>query len=110
MALHHNGLRIPTLPEKWDPSDVDWVWMSWADVLRGASLLTSNWVVPTGWTVGQTLVNQTVVDSDGTSYANANGALLSTTAGPGLFSISNIVTLSDGRSIERSFTVVVENQ
>lgn len=100
--ITHDSSSIPTLPARWDPQDRDWIWIGWANVLEGASISTSVWTLPTGWTSHSTLTNQNVEDEDGVTHANANGVELSTSNTEGLYVIANKVTLSDGRILERS--------
>jgi len=106
--ITHASDSIPSFAERWDPSDNDWVWISWENKLGGESIATSTWVLPAGWTEEDSQADQTVQDSDGTSYANSNGVRLSTTKTTGTHKITNRVTFSGSRSLDRSVFVTVK--
>lgn len=103
----HDGSASPAFEDRWDTFDIDYVWVAWDELLRGATITDSEWVVPDGWTVVAEQQDASVTDSDGNTYDAANGALLSTTATTGRHKISNRVTLSDDRQYERTVIVVV---
>ena len=105
--INHDGTGPAPFRNDWDPSDVEYVWIAWDDILRGATISDSSWTVPTGWTVEAEQMNAAVTDDDGNSYSAANGALLSTTATKGRHVFTNHVVLSDGREYERSVAVSV---
>ena len=110
--ITHTGRQIPVFPERWDPSDKDWVWVAWDNVLSGASITSSTWTLPDGWTVSDTNTSQAVTDEDGNSYSAANGALISNPDAVigARVEIANKVVLSDGREYERGFALVVGEQ
>jgi hypothetical protein len=108
-VIAHDSQQIPTYPQAWDRADVDWIWFSWASVLNGATILTSTWSLPDGWAEEDSETDQTVT-VDGTDYTHANGVLLSTTAARGTYLISNTVTLSGSRTLQRSVRVVLSEQ
>lgn len=103
----HPGTAPQALYERWDPYDIEYVWIAWDGMLDGATISTSTWVLPTGWTLVAAQMAASVTDEDGNTYAAANGALLSTTTTSGRHTISNRTTLSDGRQYERSMIIVV---
>lgn len=113
--ITHTGRSIPVFPERWDPSDKEWVWVAWDNVLDGATISTSTWALPDGWTEHDSKTGQAVTDKAGNSYAAVNGVLLSS---PGAVAgsassrieIANKVVLSDGREYERSVSIVVAQQ
>lgn len=107
--LLHTGRSIPRFDQRWDPYDEDIIWFAWDDALDGASITASTWVVPLGWTLEAAFQNQTVVSESGESFTASNGARLSTTAEEGTHVIANRVTLSDGRELERSVRLLVED-
>ena len=97
----HDGKSIPKFTELWDTGDKEFVWFVWDDFLRGATISTSTWTVPTGWTVHSQVVSASVTDSNNVVYNNASSALLSTTATEGTHIITNRIVLSDNRAYER---------
>lgn len=107
MPVVHKGKRTPEFREKWDPSDREYVWFCWADKLDGATIVTSEWTLPANWTSSATQIDQSVTDEDGVVRSNCNGNQLSTTETFGDFTVTNKVTLSDGRIYERSVIVPV---
>ena len=110
MAVTHGSGLIPFLPDSWDPYDSEHVWVCWADVLDGASIASSTWVVPANWTTSDEQVSQTVSDEDGVSRTGCNGVKLATTETRGVYAIANRVVLSDGRQYERSLKIKVAQQ
>jgi len=108
--ITHDSHRTPSFPELWDQGDKEWVWIGWNAILRGASISTSVWTIPAGWTSHATLMDQTVADEDGITYDNANGIQLSTINTDGLHLIANKVTLDDGRIYERAVRIRVEDK
>lgn len=110
--ITHSGRAIPVFPERWDPADKEWVWVAWDNLLDGATISTSTWTLPTGWTEHDAVTSQTVTDEDGNSYTAANGALISNTsaAAGARVEVANAVALSDGREYERSVSIVVAQQ
>lgn len=107
---NHDSNSIPIFNEAWDPGDNDWVWIGWADVLDGAAIATSTWTLPTGWTNHAELTNQTTQDPDDVSYTNCNGVRTSnSSATAGLYTFTNVVTLTDSRSYSRSVKVRVKD-
>lgn len=110
--ITHTGRSIPVLPTRWDPSDKAWIWVVWDQVLGGATITTSTWTLPAGWTEHDTKTAQATTDESGNSYSAANGVLTSNSiATPGgQVEIANKVVLSDGREFERSVMIVVAQQ
>lgn len=110
--ISHDGRFIPTLVQRWDPADKDWLWMAWDGVLNEASITASTWTLPSGWTAHETRMARAVVDEAGNSYAAANGVLTSNpdAAVGERVEIANKVVLSDGREYERSVAIVVDQQ
>lgn len=109
--IKHNGQDIPTFTQRWDPFDKDWIWVAWDDVLDGATISSSTWVMPDGWASHDTRQGQTVEDVHGTQYTAANAVLTSNPdADAGEYTFANRVVLSDGREYERSATVKVAQQ
>ena len=101
--INHYSNEIPTFPEYWDAGDNEWIWIGWSEVLEGASIVTSAWTLPDGWTEHATQENQTVEDEDGTSHTNCNGVRTSNTNAPeGVVEIKNRIALSDSRTYERT--------
>lgn len=106
MIAEHDGRNVPVLSADWDSSDRDTVFFDWAPMLGGAEIVSSEWEVPFGWSVDQAFTAQRIRVM-GEEYI-ANGVLLSAPADSGLQLISNTVTLSDGRSYQRSAYVPLE--
>lgn len=108
----HDGHVIPTFSRRWDPADKDWVWVAWDELLSGATISTSTWVLPAGWTEHETQTSQAITDEDGTEYTAANGALISNAdaATGSRVEIANRVVLSDGREYERSAALIIAQQ
>lgn len=106
----HKSRGAPTFRERWDPSDKEYVWFCWSDVIEGSSIATSDWTLPEGWTNHGDLVDQTVEDDGGAERENCNGALISTSETEGTHTITNKVTLADGRVYERSVNILLEDQ
>lgn len=111
-AIIHDGERVPAFDEAWDVYDIDWVWFAWDDVLDGATIATSVWVTPDGWTLEQQSDDTAVTDGAGVTYSHANGArFTAASAEPGRRAvIANRVTISDGRAFERSVAVLLAEQ
>lgn len=103
----HDGLGPPQLDDFWDTYDQDYIWVAWDEVLRGATISDSAWVIPASWTNHAEQQSASVTDEDGNAYEAANGVLLSTTAVSGRHRISNRIMLSDDRQYERTIIVVV---
>lgn len=104
----HDGKTVPLFEELWDPSDKDFIWVAWDNLIGSASISNSEWTVPAGFTIHSQQMSGSVTDIDGNTYAKANGALISTTALTGTFIISNKVTLNDERVLERSVKIKVK--
>ena len=114
MPTQHKGLIVPAFAARWDPSDAEYVWVCWEDILNGASILTSTWTLPSSgnWVNGGELVDQSVQDDAGTTRANCNGVHLSTSDTSGEHTVTNRVTLSGSpqRTLERSVKIVIAAQ
>ena len=110
MTVQHEGAGMPELPYRWDQYDVDVIWFAWDDVLNGSTIQTSTFVIGANWTEVETYQSQSITDEAGTTFSAANGILASTTDTSGIHTISNRVTLSDGRQYERSVRVRVAQQ
>lgn len=106
--IFSSGAAQQALYDRWDPFDVDYVWIAWDEILRGATISDSEWIAPAVWTIAAEHVSASVTDEDGNTYDAVNGALLSTTATAGRHKISNRVSLSDGRQYERTVIIVVQ--
>lgn len=107
MAIRHNGKSAPELPEAMDPSDDDVFWVSWTDKLNGETIASSTWQVPATFTASNEQENTTVTDDAGVEYADANSVQLSTTETDGRHRITNQITTSGGRTLNRGFYVAV---
>lgn len=108
--IAHNNVSTPTFTIRWDPSDKDYIWIAFDNILDGATQSSDDWTVPSGWTEHSTQSDATVTDSGGVSYTSANGILTSPPSGAaGKYTFTNTATLSDGRIISRSVNVIVEN-
>ncbi len=103
-TLIHLSRGIPEFDARWDPSDDDYVWMCWNAALEGASISSSTWTVPAGWTATGEQTAQPVTDDDNVTHQNCNGVRLTNTdaeAGT-VHTMTNTVALSDGRDLSRS--------
>lgn len=105
MIVEHDGRNIPLLSAHWDSSDIDAVFFDWTPMLGGASIVSSMWDVPAGWSIEREYLNQAAQCGD--VEVVANGVLLSAPSIEGPYRIANMVTLSDGRAYERSVFVYV---
>ena len=89
MAVH-TGKRPADLPDDMNPNDVSDFWISWADVLNGYTMQTSNWVLPDGFNEIATEFNKpSRPDEDGNVFPNSNAILISTTETGGTYYIGN---------------------
>lgn len=109
MTITHTSRGTPTFEQHWDPDDVDWIWIGWQPYLGDASF-TSTWILPADWTNNGEQADQSVVDLNGRTITRANGVLLSTTLDNGTHTITNRVTLSDGRTLDRSVRIQIAGQ
>ena len=108
MIVVHSGSAVPALARKWDPDEIDRVWFAWGDVLKGATISTSSWLLPGGWSGAGEQTSQSVTDSDGNEYSSANSVMLTASNRSGKYTITNRVVLSDGRQYDRSVTIDVQ--
>ena len=108
MIIAHGSNSIPKLPNKWDPDEIDRVWFSWSELLNGATISDSTWLLPGGWVSSGEQVSQSVSDSLGNVYTDANSVILETSNRSGLYTITNRVVLSDGRQYDRSVIIDVQ--
>jgi hypothetical protein len=106
MAVH-NGRKAPTLNEDWNPLDDEPMRISWTTKLDTRVISTSEWIIPTGWTVSNELTNISVTVS-GVLYNDVNSADLTTTNTDGIHYIANKVTTVSGDIISRGFYVRVD--
>ena len=106
----HNNIDIPSLEERWDPSDQRFINIAWDNVLNGRTIVSSTWIVPTGWTKGTEQISQTVTDDEGNTYTAVNRVYLSTVQVRGAYTINNRVVLSGaspGEQFNRSVRIHV---
>lgn len=108
MSTSHRSRAVAYFDERWDPQDKEYIWICWTDILEGATISVSNWTLPANWTSHNELSSQSVDDESGTTLADCNGVLTSTTETSGKHTFANKVTLSDGRIYERSVSVTVK--
>lgn len=109
MTTIHESEQIPTFTELWDFSDNEPIVFTWEDHVLGGSVTASSWTLPSGWTSSGTQLNVSVTDSKGTVHTNCNTNTLTYSGSAGTFTISNEATFSDGRILERSVRVKVDN-
>lgn len=110
MPITHAGDEAPTFTERMDPSDIETFWIAWGGKLGGSTIQTSTWVLPDGFTELEAFEDQSVLDSDGNTYNNANGVRVSTTNTVGRYMLTNRVVLADGRRYDRSAYVIIAQQ
>lgn len=110
MAVIHKGDETPILPEIMNPNDMERIYTSWTNKLNGATITSSTWIIPSNFTQVSAIENGSVTDSrTNTTYTDVNGILLSTTEKKGIYLISNRVTMSDGRTITKSFYLPIDS-
>lgn len=92
----HDGASIPSAPAKDPDSTVDYA-ADWSAVIQtGETISTSQWITPPGLTASGDTVNGTTTSvflSGGTEYES--------------YVVTNRITTSLGRTIDRSFRVKV---
>ena len=106
MALIHNGKTPPFMERPIRPGERKWYYGSWSERLAsGESIITSNWSVPTGMTIIDTITNITCSDSDqdGELVEKCNGVLIENTLSSGEYYISDTVTTTDGETETSGF-------
>lgn len=104
----HDGVITPVFKQRWDAGDEDWVWVAWDDLVRGASLSFSEWLLPDGWEVrGENHAAMVTDDVSGRSFSVANAVLLSVAPVEGLYQLVNRVEFDDGRKYQRGVGIEV---
>jgi hypothetical protein len=93
-VVTNNGCLTPTFPSQLITGDEDFIWMSW-DLFDGETIVSSAWVLPTGFTSLSEATNQTVSDEDGFTYTDANVIELTTTLTSGTHEIRNVIVTTD---------------
>jgi len=109
--ITHDGQTIPKDPNPWDPDAIEWLSMAWDDVVScNGSMLSSTWIIPTGWMSLDERENVPVIDCDGTQYDHANQVNMSTTETEGSFTFTNRATFGGNPtlSLDRSVTVKIK--
>lgn len=107
------------LPSK-DPDDIDFYYVVWCSEngtndgsasddgeLQGATISTSNWTVPAGITEDSSDTNTIVIQ--GTTYS-ANTVATITVSGGTVeldYTLTNVITTSDGRTLSKSITIPI---
>lgn len=95
-TIFHEGREPPVLPERKDPADVDAFRIDWSQYLTNDSIASSAWTAGAG----------IVVDSD-TFIALQTTVWLSGGVAGTTYTVTNTITTNAGRTLERSFRVVV---
>lgn len=104
----HTGRSIPVLRQSLSPEDTEWLICIWDDRIGSAVMSLSEWKIPdefeaVGYAHG---AEMTVNEID---YFAANGVLVDVRNAPvGIYTVSNKITLADGRTYERSFRISVK--
>lgn len=99
----HNGVDIPSLAERWDPNQRSWINITWQDFLNGRTIVSSSWILPTGWTSVKEETSQSVTDtgvSPNVTYTSTNRIYLTTTKKSGVYTVTNRVLLSGTSPLE----------
>lgn len=109
MTTLNESEQIPTFNEIWDFSDLEPVVFTWADQVLSSSISSSAWTLPTGWTSSATQTNVSVTDSKGVLHTDCNTNTLTYSGQAGTFTIANKATFADGRILERSVRIKVDN-
>lgn len=105
----HSSRGVPLLRNAMDPSDVDWIWVVWSEKIGTESIESSVWTLPAGWDADAYQLDASLTVGD-TSYTKANGVLVNTNgAAKGKYRITNRITLSGGRQLERSLDIWVRD-
>ena len=105
--IRHRGEGVVRLPGAWVSGERDVLWFAYDEDLLGASIVSSVWELPEGWTASEELTDQSVTDKDGNQYTAANGVRLQFSGAPGLYRITNICTMTGPRVRRRSVDVLV---
>lgn len=110
MSLDVHGSRgVPLARYAMDPSDIEWVWAVWADKVGSASIESSVWVLPAGWSAEAFQLDAQLTVA-GVVYSKANGVLVNPNdAVSGKYRLTNRITLAGGRQFERSLDVWVRD-
>ncbi len=110
--IRHDGKQIPTDPVVWDQDQKEWITFSWDDQASERNgILSSEFLVPDGWTKNQTRTDVATTDLNGRTYNNCNQVLLSCdTQDTDYVSvrITNRVTFGDDSQLDRSVDLIVD--
>lgn len=105
----HSSRGVPLSRYAIDPSDIDWVWAVWSAKVGDTAIESSVWTLPAGWGAEAYQQDASLTVGDET-YTGANGVLVNPNgAAKGKYRISNRITLSGGRQLERSLDVWVRD-
>jgi len=104
----YDGINKAVFNEKIRTGKSDVFSVTWQDRIGSASMVTSTWDIPAGWTKSNELTNVSVVE-DGETFTNTNRALITVPIGeaPGRYQITNNQTFDDDRDLPAIFFVVV---
>ena len=89
------------------PEDSDIFAVSWTELLGDEVILTSEWLLPSGWIAINAMTNVTV-KVGGELKTNVNMVTLSTVLGSGIHTIQNRITTSSGLTLTRSIYIPVK--
>lgn len=91
-----------------DPYDTEWVVFAWDERIADATVIASDWVLPSDWNLVRTAQNQEI-SARGRDFQSVNAALVDVNnAAAGRYVLSNRVSLSDGRQYERSVKIRIK--
>ena len=112
MSVIHTGQTPAKLKEFMNPYDSDKFYVVWEQILGNPTpetILTSEWITPEAFEVGDTQTDIPIIDSKGNQYENANTAIISCDTSnitPGRYIIYNEITTAT-RTIRRGFEIEV---
>ena len=112
MSVIHTGQTPAKLKEFMNPYDSDTFYVVWEEKLGNPTpetILTSEWITPEAFEVGDTQTDISITDSKGNQYNNANSAVISCDTSnitPGRYKIYNQITTAT-RTIRRGFEIEV---
>ena len=104
-VIKHTGKTPPMFKEWFDPDSSKWVWVSYPST---KVILSSTWILPSGFTQVNTKMAETV-NVDGVAYANSNAVEIKPNgAKEGVYTITNRVVFADGGD-DKSVVIQVRN-
>lgn len=105
MPINHDGITSPEVFAPLRAGDIEWFYLGWREKLDGNNILSSEWIVPDGWTIVDSAMDKYVKEDDDQVYIHVNSVLLTTHLSYKCGAIHNRITIDGGQIITRGFYV-----